>query len=250
MDNSGQLIENVQYFNQVKRKQKLNQNPYDEQNMEESEDISRAHDSSEKQHRNFEVGNVEMFDMANQPVLPKEEDVVNTWFFKVLNELFAPYKGINDQNELLDIIRERYGKLLQADELMQLKTQIEIILNLPQNCAKAIILNKIKDLRTASLMSNKDPEIGVKFEDFDNVNKNFEAYEEMKRMFASIKSQLKLQNDATFTDTLKAVKKTLNKNKQLSKVDKKNKYKPKMNPGNIALRKTKIDIDTVSGTLK
>ena len=33
-------------------------------------------------------------------------------FFKVLNELFSPYKVL-DQNELLNLIREKYGKFLQ-----------------------------------------------------------------------------------------------------------------------------------------
>lgn len=98
-------------------------------------------------------------------------------------------------------------------------------------------------------MANKDSEIGVKIEDFENLNKNFEAYEEMKGIFASIKSSLRLQNQATFTETLKAVKSLLSKKNGLVKAEKK-KTKPKINPVNIALRKTKIDLDPAANGFK
>jgi len=249
MDSSGNLIDNSQYFAKRKKKVRGTNQPNDDNiiNTEESEDFSRAGPSAEKyRNKQIEVENAEMFDSSHNKTLSKDDEIINTWFFRVLNELFAPYKGIKDQNELLDIIREQYGKLLQSEELIQLKTQIEIILNLPKNCSKSIIINKIKDLRTANLMTNKEAEIGVKIEDFDHVNKNFEAYEEMKNMFSSIKSSLKLQSTATFTETLRAVKKILsakqNKAIKQEKQDKK-KPKPKINPSHIALRKTKIDLD-------
>lgn len=252
MDSSEQLIDNLEYFNKKKpRKSKDKKH----RNHEESEEYSRAIASAEKPHlgkHHIEIGNAEMFDFSNQPTLTKDDEIVNTWFFRVLNELFAPYKNIKDQNELLSIIKEQYGKLLQAEELIQLKTQIEIILNLPKNTAKALILNKIKDLRTSSLMISKDSDSTIKYEEFDHVNKNFEAYEEMKNMFNSIKSSLKLQNNATFTETLKAVKRMLTAKKASGKIEK-TKYpkpKPKMNPSNIALRKTKIDLDPASHSFK
>lgn len=47
--------------------------------------------------------------------------------------------------------------------------------------------------------------------DFENINRKFEAYEEMKDMFELIKSSLKLHSTATFSETLKAVKKVVSK---------------------------------------
>jgi len=125
--------------------------------------------------------------------------------------------------------------------LIQLKTQIEIILGLPKNCAKSIIINKVKDMRTSSIMVHNSSEVGVNIEEYDSVNKNYVAYEEMKDMFCSIKNALKLQSNATFTDTLKAAKKALAKKVPKEKVDKK-KLKNRTNPGKIALNKTKIDL--------
>lgn len=207
----------------------------------------------------MEIKTGEMFEQSERKQLSSERDVEHSWFFKVLNELFSPYKEL-DQNELLNLIREKYGKFLQCEELLQLKTQVEIILGLPKNCSKAIIINKIKDLRTSSIMSQSDSEVGVKIQgnvdlicsflftfpsparviitlikDFDLVNKNFEAYEEMKVMFETIKSSLKLSQTATFTETLKSVMKRLVKKK-----------KPKLNPPSFAMKRTKIDLDPSS----
>lgn len=154
---------------------------------------------------------------------------------------------------MIDVIKEQYGKVLQCEELIQLKTQIEIILGLQKNSSKAIILNKIKDMRANNLLASNNSEIGVKIEDYDHINKNFEAYEEMKGMFSTIKSALKLQNNATFTDTLRAVKKVLTKkpsktdNKE--KTDKKKTKKP-LNPGRVALNKTKIDLAPSGSMIK
>ena len=53
-----------------------------------------------------------MFESRDYRRPSKERKVESTWFFKVLNELFSPYKVL-DQNELLNLIREKYGKFLQ-----------------------------------------------------------------------------------------------------------------------------------------
>jgi len=96
-------------------------------------------------------------------------------------------------------------------------------------------------MRTSSIMVHNSSEVGVNIEEYDSVNKNYVAYEEMKDMFCSIKNALKLQSNATFTDTLKAAKKALAKKVPKEKVDKK-KLKNRTNPGKIALNKTKIDL--------
>lgn len=245
------LIADTQYFNTRKKKSK-NQNNHitlgnhNIMHTEESDDFSRAGHSAEKQKIKLMKGHI--FDSGSKS--HEDTDIEYSWFYKVLNELFAPYKKC-DQNELLNIIREQYGKLLQSEELIQLKTQIEIILGLPKNCSKSIIINKIKDLRTNNLMaSSHSNEIGVKVEDYDSVNKNFEAYEEMKNMFSAIKSSLKLPNNATFTETLRAAKKTLTKKskevkegkEKIEKLDKKVKPKAKVNFSRVSLNKTKIDL--------
>ena len=97
------------------------------------------------------------------------------------------------------------------------------------------------------MSSPQNNDISVKVEDYDSINKNFEAYEEMKHMFSAIKSSLKLPNNATFTETLRAAKKTLTKktkeNKhKLEKIENKQKPKPKANISRVALNKTKIDL--------
>jgi len=99
-------------------------------------------------------------------------------------------------------------------------------------------------------MVESNPEIGVKIEDYDQVNKNFTAYEEMKNMFGAIKSSLKLPHTATFTDTLKAVKKTLAKRTTKDHKDKgeKKKGRTRVHASRVALNKTKIDL-TPSGSM-
>jgi hypothetical protein len=237
------LIGDILYFNTRKKKNQENHITLGKkhiQNNEDSEDFSRVDYSAEKQKVMMKKGHI--FDNGKKS--HDDVDIEHTWFYKVLNELFAPYKKC-DQNELLNIIREQYGKLLQSEELIQLKVQLEIILGLPKNCSKSIIINKVKDLRTNNLMaSSNSNEIGVKVEDYDNVNKNFEAYEEMKNMFSAIKSSLKLPNNATFTETLRAAKKSLTKKSKegKEKVEKKLKPKAKVNLSRIALNKTKIDL--------
>jgi hypothetical protein len=246
------LIADTQYFNTRKKKSKNQNNHITLGNhnilhTEESDDFSRAGISAEKQNK-IKLMKGHIFDSGSKS--HEDTDIEYSWFYKVLNELFAPYKKC-DQNELLNIIREQYGKLLQSEELIQLKTQIEIILGLPKNCSKSIIINKIKDLRTNNLMaSSHSNEIGVKVEDYDSVNKNFEAYEEMKNMFSAIKSSLKLPNNATFTETLRAAKKTLTKKskevkewkEKIEKIEKKVKPKTKVNFSRVSLNKTKIDL--------
>ena len=256
LDNSNDdLINNSQYFNKRKNKKGAegeNHIHFGTDGMlrtEDSEDLSRAEPSAEKiRHRKIDVEKGEMFENTPKRNVNTDEIIEHSWFFKVLNELFAPYK-VCDQNELLNIIREKYGRLLQSEELIQLKTQIEIILGLPKNCSKSIIINKIKDLRTSNMMSFKDSEVGVKIEDYEHVNKNFEAYEEMKTMFANIKSSLKLQNNATFTETLKAVTKLLSKKQSKDKIEKPKKPKGKLNPSRVALNKTKIDLAPTTGAM-
>jgi cell division protein FtsB len=207
---------------------------------EDSEDLSRAFPSADKKQHDIKITKGEMFDSSRYKSIDADGMVEASVFFKEVNDIFAPYKKC-DQNELLNIIRNQYGKLLQVDDLIQLKTQTEVILGLPKNCDKSIIINKIKDLRTNSMMAQKGSEIGVRVEEYDKLNKNFEAYEEMKRMFESIKSSLKLQNNATFTETLRAVKKVLTKKPAKDKVEKK-KVKNRINPSKVALNKTKIDL--------
>lgn len=250
VDSGHNLIDNSEYFNRRKKvKDEDNEINCDDHeviiNTEESEDFSRADPSAEKQRRRVLLEKGAIFDNSDK----KDKYVENSWFFKVIKELFAPHTHC-DQNELMNIIREQYGKLLQSEELLQLKIQIEIILGLPKNCSKTIIINKVKDLRANSMLSQKDPIIGVKIEDYDHVNKNFEAYEEMKNMFEAIKQSLKLQNTATFTETLRAVKKTLSKKQSREKIEKQKKPKQKMNPSRVALNKTKIDLAPSGSMLK
>lgn len=62
--------------------------------------------------KKFEMEDGSMFESKDLRKVSKERKIEDTWFFKVLNELFSPYKVL-DQNELLNLIREKYGKFLQ-----------------------------------------------------------------------------------------------------------------------------------------
>mmetsp|Transcript_6810 Transcript_6810/g.5958 ORF Transcript_6810/g.5958 Transcript_6810/m.5958 type:complete len:162 (-) Transcript_6810:27-512(-) len=88
----------------------------------------------------------------------------------------------------------------------------------------------------------------IKVEEYDSINKNFEAYEDMKNMFGDIKSSLKLPSTATFLEILKGVKKSIKKSNK-EKLDKK-KNKGKINASRLALNKTKIDLSSQGSFMK
>lgn len=98
-------------------------------NTEESDDFSRAEFSGDKQR--FKVKKGKMFE-SQEESRDFEREVEGTRFFKTLNELFSPSKKLN-QGQLIDVIKDKYGVLLQSEDLITLRTQIEIILGLPKN---------------------------------------------------------------------------------------------------------------------
>jgi len=60
---------------------------------QDSDDFSRAHPSGDKQKKNtYEMKKGEMFDHPRIKSPEKDSIIENSWFFKVINELFAPYK--------------------------------------------------------------------------------------------------------------------------------------------------------------
>ena len=131
---------------------------------DESDDLSRANPSGDKKFRNrIEIDKGEMFDYNTRRETITDHDIEATWFYKALNELFSPYTTLKIQ-DLFNSIRDRCEVLPQCEDLMQLKIQIEIILNLPSNCSKSIIINKIKEMRTANLMSQSESESGIKIQ--------------------------------------------------------------------------------------
>lgn len=142
----------------------------------------------------------------------------------------------------MEIIKEKYGILLQSEDLIGLKTQLEIILGLPKNCAKHLILNKIKNLVTSSNGAGSAPEIGMSIEDTEKLN-NSELLVEINMLFDSIKSSLKLPKTTNYTQCLKAMKKIVSKRTfKANDRHEKRKTKNKYNASKVALNSTKIDL--------
>ena len=130
-------------------------------NTEESDDFSREERSAEK--NQYKIAKGEIFESQdNTP--EKTQQLEDDLFFNALNNLFVPDKKLS-RDELFNVISDQYGKSLQIDELIQLKTQVEIILGLPKNCAKHIILNKIKDLRANNMMATNNSEVVLKLDE-------------------------------------------------------------------------------------
>ena len=173
LDNSVEgLIDTSQYFTKRKKfKGDKKQALFEVENINnQAEGIFQSYESDEmygkmsaekENKKKIELENGEMFDSEDKRRESKERRVEDTWFFKVLNELFSPYK-ILDQHELLNLVREKYGKFLQSEELMQIKSLIEIILGLPKNSAKSVIINKVREIKTSSMIAQSEQDVGVK----------------------------------------------------------------------------------------